>query len=140
MNRSSKLKLVIRKIVREEVGIAIQEVITELKQPTRQVSALKKKDVGEKQYTSNSVLNDILNETAGSIIPNGSTEEYPTMGNGAYTSDRMEELAGNSYKNIDSDNNGDIIAPGASPEIKNLFDRDFSGILKASMNKSKGKR
>ena len=34
--KKSDLKLIIRKIVREEVAMAIQEVITELKQPTQQ--------------------------------------------------------------------------------------------------------
>ena len=51
----------IRQIVREEVAMAIQEVITELKQPTQ---SQPKKIVEKKSFTSNSVLNDVLNETA----------------------------------------------------------------------------
>ena len=51
--KKSDLKLIIRKIVREEVAMAIQEVITELKQPTQQVSQpkTKKKMVEKKSFT-----------------------------------------------------------------------------------------
>ena len=41
--KKSDFKLMIRKMVREEVAMAIQEVITELKQPTQQVSKPKPK-------------------------------------------------------------------------------------------------
>ena len=48
--KKSDFKLIIRKIVREEVAMAIQEVITELKQPTQQVSKPKpKKKMVEKK-------------------------------------------------------------------------------------------
>ena len=52
--KKSDLKLIIRKIVREEVAMAIQEVITELKQPTQQVSQpkTKKKMVEKKRFQS----------------------------------------------------------------------------------------
>ena len=61
-----KKKKTIRQIVREEVAMAIQEVITELKKPKQQVSQPipKKKIVEKKQYSNNSILNDVLNETA----------------------------------------------------------------------------
>jgi|21_taG_2_1085346.scaffolds.fasta_scaffold78636_2 hypothetical protein len=66
--KSDKLKLFIRKIVREEVAMAINEVITELKQP---VNAMKtepqqQKPIVEnkKTFSNNNILNDILNETA----------------------------------------------------------------------------
>ena len=56
--KKSKLSLLIRQIVREEVAMAIQEVITELKQPVQQVSKpkTKKKIVEKKTFTSNSIL------------------------------------------------------------------------------------
>ena len=46
MNKITKNKLngMIRSIVREEVAMAIKEVITELKQPTQQVSISKPKN------------------------------------------------------------------------------------------------
>jgi len=41
-----------------------------------------------KEYTKNSALNKVLNETVGGI-PQGDKGAYPTMGGGAYTSDRV---------------------------------------------------
>ena len=43
MKKKTNIRTVIKKIVREEVAMAIQEVITELKQPTHQVSKPKPK-------------------------------------------------------------------------------------------------
>ena len=75
-----KKKKTIRPIVREEVALAIQEVILELKQPIQQEQPIQEK----KNFSSNSVLNDVLNETA-----NG---DWKTLGGGEFTSDRMNEL------------------------------------------------
>ena len=78
-----KKKKTIRQIVREEVAMAIKEVITELKQPT-QSKPQPKKIVEKKSYTNNSVLNDVLNETA-------QDGDWKTLGGGEFTSDRMNE-------------------------------------------------
>ena len=66
MKKKTNIRQVIRTIVREEVAMAIGEVITELKQPTQQVSKPKQKKKvveGKRKYqkfTENSVLNDWL--------------------------------------------------------------------------------
>ena len=136
MKKKTNIRTVIRKIVREEVAMAIQEVITEITKPTKQVvkPQSRKKVVEEKSYTNNSVLNDVLNETAQS-------EEWKTMGGGTYDSSKMNEVMSSQYGNMmgKNMNNSDIIAPQESPEVKNLFDRDFSGILKKSMEKTRNK-
>jgi hypothetical protein len=127
--KKSEFKTMIRKIVREEVALAIQEVITELRQPIQQVSEPKSK---KKKYSKNSVLDSVLNETAES-------DEWKTMGDGVYDSNNMTEVMSNQY-DINDKNNADIIIPGgAPPEIKNLFNRDYSSILKKSIEKSKQK-
>ena len=61
MKKKTNIRTVIKKIVREEVAMAINEVITELKQPTQQVSQPKpkKKIVEKKKLSNNSILNDI---------------------------------------------------------------------------------
>ena len=128
MTKSNKIKTVIRKIVREEVAMAIQEVITELKQPTSLSSNQSKKQVKNKrvvenkQYTSNTVLNDILNETVGGISKGGK-ESYPTMGGDIMNDD------------VESSNADKIVGAGAPEQIKNLFNKDYSGILKKSIEK-----
>ena len=54
--KSDKLKLFIRKIVREEVAMAIHEVITELKQPSlssnQPKKQVKKQMVEKKTYST----------------------------------------------------------------------------------------
>ena len=64
--KKSDFKLMIRKMVREEVAMAIQEVITELKQPSvpslssnQPKKQVKKQVVEKKNFTSNSILNDV---------------------------------------------------------------------------------
>ena len=145
MTKSNKIKTVIRKIVREEVAMAIQEVITELKQPTSLSSNQSKKQVKNKrvvenkQYTSNTVLNDILNETVGGISKGGK-ESYPTMGGGTYDSSKINEIVSSQYSDImnddvESSNADKIVGAGAPEQIKNLFNKDYSGILKKSIEK-----
>tara|TARA_Y100000593_G_scaffold94248_1_gene192413 strand:+ start:3400 stop:3807 length:408 start_codon:yes stop_codon:yes gene_type:complete len=131
----------IRKIVREEVAMSIQEVITELKQPVNAIGKQlpKKKIVEKTNYTNNTVLNDILNETKQAIESNKESEEYPMMGNGVYDSNRMNDVMSSQYGNMMDTNqsNADIIVGNNAPEAtKKLFDKDFSGILKKSLEKS----
>ena len=136
--KKSDFKLMIRKIVREEVAMAIQEVITELKQPTQQVSQPKpkKKMVEKKSYTSNSILNDVLNETA--------NDEWQTMGNGTYTSNKMNDVLRGQYG--DMMNGGNVnVAPqtdindrpvtNVPDHLMDAFTKDYSKTLKA-MEKS----
>ena len=142
--KKSDFKFMIRKIVREEVAMAIQEVITELKQPTQQVSKQKpkKKMVEKKSYTSNSVLNDVLNETA--------NDEWKTMGGGTYTSNKMNDVLRGQYSDMMSGGSVNV-APqtdindrpvtNVPDHLMNAFTKDYSKTLKAmekSANKSRG--
>ena len=142
--KKSDFKLMIRKIVREEVAMAIQEVITELKQPTQQVSKQKpkKKMVEKKSYTSNSILNDVLNETA--------NDEWKTMGGGTYTSNKINDVLKGQYGDLMSGGNMNV-APqtdindrpvtNVPDHLMNAFTKDYSKTLKAmekSANKSRG--
>ena len=79
-----KKKKTIRQIVREEVAMAIQEVITELKQPIES-KPQPEKIIEKKSYTNNSILNDVLNETA-------QDGDWKTLGGSKFTSERMNEL------------------------------------------------
>ena len=135
MKKKTNIRTIIRKIVREEVAMAIGEVITELKQPTQkqQVSKPKpnKKVVQEQQFSTNPIINQVLNETV-------LDEEWKTMGGGTYDSSRANEVMSSQYGDMMNNkmNNSDVIAPGAPEEVKNLFDRDYSSILKKSIQKS----
>ena len=130
MKKKTNIKTMIRQIVREEVAMAIQEVISELKQPTvvetKQVKKPKSKKIvsEQKQYSNNSILNEVLNETEGF-----ESQDYALMGDKVFDSNSVEEIAN---RNNISDS---IVSPSAPEEIKNIFDKDFSKILKQSYKK-----
>ena len=127
MKKKTNIKTLIRQIVREEVAMAIKEVITELKQPTQTKPTPQKKIVNKKQYTNNSVLNDVLNETA-------QDDEWKTMG-GEYTSDRMNELVSGQYGDM---MNGTQQVPSSDP-MSQFLNKDYSEVLEKSIEKSNRK-
>jgi len=151
MKKKTNIKTVIRNIVREEVAMAIKEVITELKQPPQVMTAAtgeikknntpKKKVVEKKEYSKNSVLNDILNETA------QQGEEWKTMGGGTYDSGKMNQVMASNYGNLmTSDGKPNIAATttglsgaAATEELEGVLNRDYSDVMKAIDEKKKRK-
>ena len=142
MKKKTNIKTLIRKIVREEVAMAINEVITELKQPTQQVSQPKpkKKIVEKKQFTNNSILNEVMNETAQS-------EEWKTMGGETYDSSKVNEVMSSQYgdlMNNSTEVNADamVASMGVNPtevddSVKNIFTKDYRKLMK-TIDKKKG--
>ena len=125
--KKTNIKTIIRQIVREEVAMAIKEVITELRQPT-QSQPQPKKIVEKKSFSSNSVLNDVLNETA-------QDGDWKTLGGGEFTTDRMNELVGKQYGDI---MNGTQQVPSSDP-MSQFLNKDYSQVLEKSIEKSKNK-
>ena len=136
--KKSELKMMIREVVREEIRLALKEVIGGSKQQIRKPQPPKKQN-----YTKNPVLNEVLNETQ--------SDEWETMGGTQFTSDRMGELIGCSYADM---MNGTQQQPnvdnrvremGANPnsipkEVKdNIFNKDYSKLMKAIDEKQKQK-
>tara|TARA_B100000902_G_C26596352_1_gene568291 strand:- start:15 stop:419 length:405 start_codon:yes stop_codon:yes gene_type:complete len=94
-NQITALKKIIKEMVSKEVAKQMQIVISEITNPPVQNTVDEIVSSPEKKPAINvkdPVLNKILNETEGGI--QGGQEAYPTMGGGAYTSDRMTEVAG----------------------------------------------
>ena len=135
--KKTNMRTIIRQIVREEVAMAINEVITELKQPS--LSSKPTKPIQEKKsFTANSVLNDVLNETA-------EGGDWKTMGGGQYTTERMNELVGKNYSEImgdDSDSSSGNLAAemGVNPEAPGMdfLKKDYRDVMKA-IDKKQGK-
>ena len=131
MSNKTKIRTLIREIVREEVGMAIKQVLTELKQPTQQVSQPQptRKVVEKKQFSSNPLLNDILNETEGFDSNSGGIENmrasYGQMMNGQPTGDEVVSSMGTDPSRVDN-------------ATKNALTRDYSDLMKAIDNKKKG--
>ena len=128
--KKTDMRTVIRKIVREEVAMAIQEVITELKQPQQPTKPLTpKKRTQNSQFTSNKVLNDVLNETA-------QDGDWETLGGGEFTTDRMNELVGGQYG--DMMNQTPQVVPSNDP-MAQFVNKDYREVLKRTEEKQKQK-
>ena len=126
--KKTNIKTIIRQIVREEVAMAIKEVITELKQPIES-QPQPKKIIEKKSFTKNSVLNDVLNETA-------QDGDWKTLGGGEFTSDRMNELVGRQYG--DMMNQQPQVVPSSDP-MSQFLNKDYSEVLEKSIEKSNRK-
>ncbi len=128
MKKKTNIRTIIRKIVREEVAMAIREVITELKQPP-QPKQKSKKIVEKKSFTNNSVLNDVLNETA-------QREEWKTMGGGKFDSSRMNELISGQYGDMMNNQSPNISVDGQTPDF---LKKDYSAVVKKGLEIDKQK-
>ena len=138
----SKIKTMIRKIVREEVALVIHEVITELREPVVAKNATIKQ---KKQYTKNTTLNEILNETA-------VNSDWETLGDGVYDSSKMGDIISSQYGDLmngDGSNevNADamVASMGVNPNqvddsVKDIFTKDYRSLMKKVDEKSKQTR
>lgn len=145
--KKSELKFMIREIVREEVALSIKAVVNELTQPTQSSQTqpvVEKKTNKNKSFTKNSILNEVMNETA-------SEEEWKTMGGGTYDSSKMGQVMASQYGDLmqqSSQPNPDAMVAtlGVNPaqvsdKIKdNMFNKDYSSVLKKIDEKVKKSR
>lgn len=139
MKKSDKLKLVIRKIVREEISIAMDGIISEMKSVNNTKNVIHKKPTKKKQYVTNTMLNDILNETADS-------GEWKTLNGSGYTTSNMGDIMNNVY-GVESNSgpiSGDdmVSSLGADPSrvddsLKDALSRDYTDLIKTINKKGK---
>jgi len=146
MKESDKLRLLIRKIVREEISMAMDNVISEIKSAkvpdknvTYEKSPKKTNKLKKKQYVKDSLLNDLLNET----YEGG---EWKTINNSGFTTQNMNDIMQHKYSDTSKETiSGDemVASMGVRPDavgdgIKDVLGRDYRGLMKA-INKKKGK-
>ena len=128
--KKTNIKTIIRQIVREEVAMAIKEVITELKQPTQTSKPMTpKKRTQNSSFTSNKILNDVLNETA-------QDGEWKTLGGSEFTSDRMNELVGGQYGDMMNQQPQQV--PSSDP-MSQFLNKDYREVLQKTDEKQKQK-
>ncbi len=125
--KKTNMRTVIRQIVREEVAMAIKEVITELKQPSLSSKQVSK---SKQNFTKNKVLNDVLNETA-------QGGDWKTLGGGEFTTERMNELVGGQYGDIMKDTPQQNVNP--SDPMSQFLNKDYSEVLQKADEKQKQK-
>ena len=91
-----QLHKIIQEAVRKEVKKQMNEIFIKEETSSKlidivpEVSELKE----EIQYTKNTSLNKVLNETVGLSKSKKEFEEYPTLGDGTFDRSRMTELLG----------------------------------------------
>ena len=140
--KKSELRTIIRTMVREEVAMAIQEVITEIKQPSTQIakktSTKKDKIVEKKNFSSNSIINDILNETA------QKPSDWDTLGGGTFDSSRMNEVMAKQYEGMGTKEGGQAhlaASLGADPNNPpDFLTKDYSQLMQKVDEKAKQTR
>ena len=139
--KSSELKVLIREIVREEVKMELRKYLKEYK--TKKVKESvnikrKPKKIVKKHYTKDTILNNILNETANS-------DDWDTLGGGTFNTSNMNDIISKNY-NMDGSQLSDdqmISSMGVDPNtvpdhVTDAITKDYSGLMK-TMNKKKGK-
>ena len=132
--KMSQLKMVIREVVREEIRLGLKEIIGGVKkQPVQKLKPKKKQ-----YYSKNSVLNEVLNNTE-------AEQDWETMGGTTYTSERMGELVGNSYKDLINDDGGNTNGSlatemGVNPNdpAASFLKKDYRELMNA-VDKKQGK-
>ncbi len=144
MNSKSFTKL-LRKIIREEVQTAIRDVLTENTTSHKQVIShgLQMNEMAnsrpKKQFTKNSMLNDLLNETATTPV-SAEMSDWNTMN----FKSEMAQAFGMEQHNAPvapmTGINGEVINMNneAVKTTVNAMTKDYSALMKA-IDKKKGK-
>ena len=150
-----ELVKIINEIVKKQVQKEINKVFIKEDKKLSLTDAVtftpkkEKKDI--KSYSKNSVLNKILNETKGGI-PQGEQVAYPTMGGGAYNTNKIQELVAHNLgikPGVDDQVAREIgavqtmkkagVNPKQIPAVADAMTRDYSGLMKALDKKKENK-
>ena len=148
---------IIREVVKQEVKKEVSKILIS-EQRTSAVSSKKSKPIVRKKprrkavkYTSNSTLNDILNETVGGIegqsSGTGEMDEYPTLGGGVMDTSKMTELMGYGADNkevqrevgaVQTLKDAGVTSEQVPESVMNALTKDYSAVMKA-IDQKKGK-
>jgi hypothetical protein len=151
MNKQQLVKI-IEQAVRREVKKQVNEILIK-EQRTSAVSSKKSKRIVRKKpvrkevkYSSNGILNKVLNETAGGIEGNGEFDEYPTVGGQAFDSTRMTELLGYGADNkevqrevgaVQTLKDAGVTSDQIPEDVVSAMTRDYSDLMKVINKKGK---
>jgi|TARA_B100000902_G_C26861560_1_gene693289 hypothetical protein len=155
--KKNELVKIIELVVRKEIKKQLTEIFINEKEEIKLAETISKptskvkKPVKQKQYTKNSALNRVLNETKSLKAQETQTDEYPTLGGGVLGSDNMAEVLG--YGNlggvqnkekaremaaVDSIKKAGVSVDAVPEDVQNALTRDYSGLMKAIDKKKKG--
>jgi hypothetical protein len=150
MSSKSFVKI-LRKVIREEVRAAVKEILTEQKVNHKKVinhgmdlhAMSEGTNKPKRKFTKNSMLNDLLNETATSPL----TREQTDWGSMNFRSEMAQSMGMESQQPkplATTDVNGAPINMSNQNVAKtvDIMTKDYSGMMKAmnKLDKSKGKK
>ena len=139
MTKTELLKI-IQEVVRREVQKEVQKIFIKEETSSKLIDIAPEvsEPKEETHYTKNKALNKVLNETKGGIPAQG-TEEYPTLGDGAFDTNRMSELMGYGKSEevqrdmvaVDTLRKAGKSVNDVPEHITNALTRDYSDLMKA---------
>ena len=152
MNKKELIKI-IELVVRKEVKKQMTEIFINdekeisLSETISKPKVAKKKS--KKQYTKNTALNEVLNNTK--PLGQQETDEYPTLGGGVLGSDNMAEVLGygdlgrgqnkeraREMAAVDSIKKAGVSVDQVPEDVQDALTRDYSGLMKAINKKKSG--
>ena len=152
MKKNDLIKI-IELVVRKEVKKQMTEIFINDKEEIKLSEVISKpkvkKQITKKQYSKNTALNEVLNNT--NPLGKSQQDEYPSLGGGVLGSSNMAEVLG--YGDLGGVQNKEraremaavdtIKKQGVSvdqvPEgVQNALTRDYSGLMKAINKKKTG--
>ena len=154
MNKS-KLKNIIELVVRKEIKKQLSEIFInedkeiKLSEVISKPKPKAKKRIVKKQYSKNTTLNEVLNNT--NPLGKSQQDEYPSLGGGVLGSENMAEVLG--YGNLGGVQNKEMAREMAAVDtikkqgvsvdqvptgVQDALTRDYSGLMKAIDKKKTG--
>ena len=136
-------EVVKREVQKEVKKIFIKEQVSE--EPTIEMKSIVEEPKEQVKYTKNESLNKVLNETVGLSKSQSQTETYPTLGGGAFDTNRMTELLGYGKPEevqrdmvaADSLRKAGKSVNDVPEHVTNALTRDYSDLIKAMDKKGK---
>ena len=152
MKKNDLIKI-IELVVRKEVKKQMTEIFINDKEEIKLSEVISKpkvkKQITKKQYSKNTALNEVLNNT--NPLGKSQQDEYPSLGGGVLGSDNMAEVLG--YGNLGGVQNKEMAREMAAVDtikkqgvsvdqvptgVQDALTRDYSGLMKAMDKKKTG--
>ena len=152
MKKNDLIKI-IELVVRKEVKKQMTEIFINDKEEIKLSEVISKPKVvkkkTKKQYSKNTALNEVLNNT--NPLGKSQQDEYPSLGGGVLGSNNMAEVLG--YGNLGGVQNKEMAREVAAVDtikkagvsvdqvpvgVQDALTRDYSGLMKAINKKKKG--
>ena len=135
---------IIQEVVRKEVQKEVQKIFIKEETSSKLIDIVPEvsEPKEETYFTKNKTLNKVLNETKGGI-PTPGTEEYPTLGDGTFDTNRMQELLGYGKSEevqrdmvaVDTLRKAGKSVNDVPEHITNALTRDYSKLMKVMSEK-----